>query len=110
MGVGPVLVAFAEHLRTKSPAENTREVQMARIRIVLVLIVILGFGSILSAQTQQGRIVGRVTDSSGAIVPNAKVTITDVATGSSRELQTNAAGDYTAPNLNPAVYSIKTEM
>jgi hypothetical protein len=83
---------------------------MARTRIVLLLIVILSFGSILFGQTQQGRIVGRVTDSSGAIVPNAKVTITDVATGTSRALQTNAAGDYTAPNLNPAVYSVTVEM
>ena len=82
---------------------------MARTRNVLLLIVILSFGSILFGQTQQGRIVGRVTDSSGAIVPNAKVTITDVATGTTRALQTNAAGDYTAPNLNPAVYSVTVE-
>ena len=53
---------------------------MARTRIVLLSVVILGFASMLFGQTQQGRIVGRVTDSTGAIIPKAKVTITDVAT------------------------------
>lgn len=84
---------------------------MARTRIfVLLLVVTLGFSSVLFGQTQQGRIVGRVTDSTGAIVPSAKITITDVATGISRELETNAAGDYVAPNLNPSSYTITAEM
>jgi hypothetical protein len=83
---------------------------MSRTRIVLLSVVILGFCSMLFGQTQQGRIVGRVTDSSGAIVPKAKVTITDVATGIARVLETNGAGDYVAPNLNPAIYSVAAEM
>jgi hypothetical protein len=83
---------------------------MARTRIVVLLTVLLSFGSVLFGQTQQGRILGRVTDSTGAIIPNAKVTVTDVATGTSRELRTNGAGDYVAPNLNPAIYSISAEM
>ena len=82
---------------------------MARTRLVLLLVVTLVFSSILFGQTQQGRIVGRVTDSSGAIVPKAKVVITEATTGVGRELQTNAAGDYVAPNLNPGVYSITIE-
>jgi len=83
---------------------------MVRTRWGLLLGFILAFSSMLFGQTQQGRIVGRVTDSTGAVVSNAKVTITDTGTGVSRNLETNAAGDYVAPNLNPGVYSITAEM
>jgi hypothetical protein len=40
-----------------------------------------------------------VTDSSGAIVPNAKVTIVSTTTGDTRELTTNAEGRYVASEL-----------
>ena len=59
-----------------------------------------------AAQTQQGRIVGRVTDETGAIVPKATVTITNIETGTARVLETNQAGDYFAPNLVPGLYSV----
>jgi hypothetical protein len=74
-----------------------------------VLLLILSLVAGLSAQTFQGRIVGRVTDATGAVVPNAKVTITNTGTDVKRVLETNAAGDYAAPNLNPGVYSITVE-
>jgi hypothetical protein len=82
---------------------------MARARIVVLTLVVLAFCGVLFGQSQQGRIVGRVTDASGAVIPNAKVVITEIATGLSRTLQTNAAGDYFAPNLNPGVYSVTVE-
>ena len=83
---------------------------MARTRIVVVLMMLLSLGLAAFGQTQQGRIAGRVSDASGAIVPGAKVVITDTGTGVSRELQTNAAGDYVAPNLSPGLYSVTVEM
>ena len=44
-----------------------------------------------SAQTYQGRILGLVTDQTGAVIPQAKVTITNVATGVSRSLVTTGS-------------------
>jgi len=83
---------------------------MLRTRIFVLLLMTFGFSAMLFSQTQQGRIVGRITDSSGAIVPGAKVVITEIATGTNRELKTNAAGDYFAPNLNPGIYSVTVEL
>ena len=60
------------------------------------------------AQTQ-GRITGRVMDSSGAVIVNAKVTIENRGTQVKRVLETNSSGDYVAPNLEPGVYSITVE-
>ena len=55
----------------------------------------------LFAQTYQGRILGSVTDASGAVISGAKITIKNTATGVARSLTTTAAGDYVAPNLEP---------
>ncbi len=74
-----------------------------RSGLILVLAVVTLSG-LLSAQTYQGRILGSVTDSSGAVVGGAKVTITNTATGISRNLTANDAGDYNAPNLEPGPY------
>src|SRR5689334_19981907 len=53
-----------------------------------------------------GTIVGTVTDQSGAVVAGAKVTVTDPATGQSREETTNGQGYYVVPSLKPAPYDV----
>src|SRR5665213_2001990 len=63
----------------------------------------------LWAQGAAGSIAGTVTDPSGASIPNAKVTVTDVQRGGTRTLNTDAAGAYSAPNLTPGTYSVKVE-
>jgi hypothetical protein len=62
-----------------------------------------------SAQTYQGRILGLVTDQTGAVIPQAKVTITNVATGVSRSLATTRSGEFVAPNLEPGPYTVTIE-
>ena len=47
-----------------------------------------------------------MTDSSGGLVPNAKVSIQDTATGVTREVTTDSAGLYSAPNLLPGNYDV----
>ena len=73
---------------------------------VLVVIGILGSGQAY-AQVAGASITGTVTDSSGAIIPNAQVSITDVATGVVRNVSTDAAGLYSAPNLLPGTYEVR---
>ena len=61
------------------------------------------------AQTDTGRILGAVLDSSGAVVPNAVVTITDLQRGTTRTLKTTDAGEYAAPNLISGSYKVRVE-
>jgi hypothetical protein len=63
----------------------------------------------LCAQTL-GEIVGEVRDSTGAVVPNATVTATNVATNAVRTTTTNEAGLYTFPALVPGTYTVRVEM
>ena len=48
-------------------------------------------------------------DSTGAVLPNVKVTITNTATAASFPTSTSSAGDYSAPSLNPGYYSVEVE-
>ncbi|MCS7024840.1 MAG: carboxypeptidase-like regulatory domain-containing protein [Bryobacteraceae bacterium] len=68
------------------------------------------FTFLLFGQAGTADITGTVTDSSGAVVSGATVTITNPATGFSRILRTNEQGIYTAPALIPGAYTVKVEM
>ncbi len=61
------------------------------------------------AQAVYGNIVGTVTDSSGAAVPGAKITILDVNKGVSYSGITNESGNYTQGHLIAGVYEIRVE-
>jgi carboxypeptidase family protein len=61
----------------------------------------------LSAQSaNSGTIVGTVTDSSGAVVGSATLTLTDAATKSSRSTNTNDAGRYTFVDVDPGAFTL----
>jgi len=61
------------------------------------------------AQNPTGAIRGTVTDPQGAIVPNATVTVTNKATGETRNINTGADGIYAVENMMPGAYEIKIE-
>jgi hypothetical protein len=56
-----------------------------------------------------GEITGKVTDSSGAVVPSATVTVTNVATSQVRQIETNETGNFTVPFLPPGSYRVQVE-
>ena len=58
------------------------------------------------AQVSTGTIAGIVEDSSGAVVPNADVTIKNAATGEARATRTNATGEFNVPFLQPGAYAL----
>ena len=60
-----------------------------------------------SAQSVYGSIFGTVTDSTGAVIPGALVTVKDEAKGTVVTVTSNAAGDYSVPHLIPDVYDLK---
>src|ERR1035438_480270 len=62
------------------------------------------------SQAVNATLLGTVTDSSGAIVPNAKVTLTEVNTGTNRTCQTNESGNYTFPDMAPGQYAVTVEV
>ncbi|MBS1857751.1 MAG: TonB-dependent receptor [Acidobacteria bacterium] len=75
---------------------------------VAAAIVLLCAGYVYS-QAVNATLLGTVTDASGAVVPNAKVTATEVNTGVSRNTQTNESGNYTFPDTPPGLYAVTVE-
>jgi hypothetical protein len=61
----------------------------------------------LSAQSTTGDITGTVTDTTGAIVPKATVTLTNLGTKEVRTIQSGESGDYTFTQLGPGSYSVQ---
>jgi hypothetical protein len=72
--------------------------------IGLLLPVSRSFGQALN-----GTLLGTVTDATGAVMPNAKITITETLTGISRSLSTNQSGNYEFSDVPPGIYSVTAE-
>lgn len=76
-------------------------------RLAAALLCACAFALTAVAQSNKGTITGTITDPNGAVVKDAKVTATNVATGESREATTGDEGSYTMPALDPGVYRIE---
>ena len=61
------------------------------------------------AQADSSSLSGTVTDPSGAVVPNARVTVHNDANGQERTVQTNGSGAYTVTNLPAGDYTVRVE-
>src|SRR5437899_4169330 len=61
------------------------------------------------AQSERGTISGLVKDPSGAVVVNAKVTVTNTATNNVVVVNSSQSGDYTAPSLQAGTYTVRVE-
>lgn len=90
-----------------------RDTLPARVEVSLLfgacLVLLLVSASSLRAQISYGSIVGTVTDSTNASVPDATVTVTNIATGERRTQQTGANGNYDFDNLLPGNYRVDIE-
>src|SRR5579862_62615 len=82
-------------------------IRPVRTVIVCACAIILSIASF--AQNDVGSIVGFIKDQSGAVIPNARVTVTNENTGETRTVSADAQGRYTIPNLPPAVYTMNAE-
>jgi hypothetical protein len=78
--------------------------------VFLLLVLLVAMGITMHAQAPSGTIVGTVKDESGAVIPNATITITNKATNVGRTVTVNAEGLYSAPALQPGDYTVRGEM
>jgi len=77
--------------------------------LVALVVSILMLSQAAAAQAVYGTVFGTVTDSTGAVVANATVTVTNVAKGTSTSVQTDASGQYRAQHLIPDTYTVSAE-
>ena len=80
------------------------------VRGLLVLALLLVVVSSAFGQAVSSSLLGTVTDSTGAVVPGAKVTATEASTQVSRTAQSNESGNYQFPDLPPGTYVVTVEL
>jgi len=84
--------------------------RFSRFVIVFSLLLVLGLVSLpLAGQDASGRIVGVITDSSGGVIANAKVTVTNTGTGTKSEATSNTDGAYQILLLPVGTYVVSAE-
>ncbi len=84
--------------------------RQARCRIFLLFLSLLAACVPLTVQAQENaELAGNVTDPTGAVVPNAKVSLTNTSTGETRTTTSNGAGLYDFSGLNHGIYVLKAE-
>ncbi len=77
------------------------------VLVNLTIVMILAAVQSVQAQVLYGTLVGRVEDQSGAVLPGAKVTVTNKDTGQQREATTDESGAYAFRDLQTGVYELK---
>src|SRR5882762_2255999 len=107
--------------RRQSPVANTKDLAVVgsagllgrwhmTMAVLMLGAILLAFSGPAVGQAVNATLLGTVTDSSGAAVPNAKVLITETNTGISRTSQTNDSGNYVFPDLPPGTYRVTAEL
>src|SRR5689334_9209202 len=80
-----------------------------QIRAIFAALLFLGACLNLFGQSERGTFAGTVTDASGAAIPGAKVTITNVNTQEVITTVSNDTGDFTVPNIPIGNYNVRIE-
>ncbi len=96
--------------RTRGFAKQTEGLRAdlkACVAILMAVMCILAASA--AAQTVKGTIFGTVTDASGAVVPGATITVTEIGTETTREVVTGADGYFVVPALLPGRYRVRAQ-
>ncbi len=80
-----------------------------RLGAVIYLLLFLALSSWLGAQTITSTLQGRISDTTGAVIPEASVSALNTATGLKRSVTANAVGEYQIGGLPPGDYTVNAE-
>src|SRR5262247_891800 len=81
----------------------------SRVVFLLVAFVAMSSGPLALGQTTTATLTGAIRDASGAVVPEAKISVTNADTGATRETTTDSEGRYSLTNLGPGQYEVRAE-
>src|SRR5438477_3337036 len=95
--------------RNLSQLKFAMRAKIAGVTLAMLLLTLLSSSTFTWAQTLSGTLRVEVSDSTGALVPDAKVTVTNDATGVTSTISGGPAGLYTFPSLNVGTYTVSVE-
>src|SRR5579864_6222314 len=106
MAVGPKIGEASMLSRTICVSQDG---PVTASRLLLTIVTLLVCSLAVHGQSTAGRVLGTLTDQSGASVAGATVVVTDVQRGTSRTVTTDESGNYAVPDLQPGTYKIHAE-
>ncbi len=83
--------------------------KLFKLSVISLLIMVLTGATVVFGQSDRGTVRGTVTDPTDAVVPNAKVVLTGVDNGESRETTTGEEGIYVFPEIKAGLYQLTVE-
>jgi len=86
-----------------------RHTATVRCKIVMALLVCLGFSCSALAQVETADILGRVADATHAVIPGAAITVTNIDTGVTLKQKSNGAGEFLVSSLPVGRYTVTIE-
>src|SRR5215471_9069515 len=92
-------------LTRRVTSHDGRTSSATRLLFVTLAVFVLSLAAL--AQSTSGRILGTLTDQTGAAVGGATVTVTDTQRGTTRTVTTDETGSYAVPDLPPGFYVIR---
>ncbi|HTF61875.1 MAG TPA: carboxypeptidase-like regulatory domain-containing protein, partial [Edaphobacter sp.] len=109
LSVKDLQAANREHARSGiKPALSKRPAcSFAIACVALLLFSLLGLSGVAAAQSVAARLIGTVSDPSGAVVSGAVVTTINTATGKTQSVRAGSRGEYVIFPLEPGTYQIR---
>lgn len=101
--------SYKQHKIPAHPAKHGGVCLRYAFAMLLFAVLLAGTTEGALGQAVNGNIVGTITDSSGALVSGAQVTITETRENVSRSATTNDSGFYSFPDVPPGVYKVTVE-
>jgi Carboxypeptidase regulatory-like domain/TonB dependent receptor len=83
--------------------------KQSRLFHLLLLVALLSTSIFVMAQTDTARVIGTVTDPSGAVIPGASITITSLATANTKTIKADADGSFSMSALQPGKYHLEAK-
>lgn len=85
-------------------------VGLGALKLAVLVLTMALLSSVAWAQTGKGSLRGTITDPSGAVVPNATVSIRNLENGQAYTSKASSAGVYVVPNVQPGEYQVTVQM
>ena len=87
-----------------------RREKTSSLRLLGILSLLIAAAAAVGwSQAVNATLLGTVTDATGAVVPNAKLTVTETQTGIIYASKSNESGNWVVPNLPPGAYEVDVE-
>jgi len=88
---------------------HSRQRRWPHLAVCAAVLVVFSASVFLQAQVESGKVVGTVRDTTGAMVTEAAVAVTEVETNVVRTVKTDSTGEFVVTELKPGTYTVTVE-